>query len=311
MIGTIILFVLHTFLLYVNRTTLEHFRLNTGAKYDLGCFANFSQIMGSSIVVWCVPCIWGVDNQVYNGGEWEPGKVIVVPSHSPEVRNGHSAEQNIVPLMAPTSPLISALPRGDSAVRKGAGREKFENRHPDCLPPQVLPALVGPASVGTANNWSGVSVGGADNFSAHEGDGANSFSAAHKWRGNVLHNESGNNVYEGRLETVPQHEGAVQQQQPWWNRGSQSRGSGVWAYNSQQLTNNGLTSHSLPVVNGGNQSPLQQVVVQNAQQQWISGRNLTPALSRSNSRDTVNSTAGPNQGIFVQGAPQSMSTMIG
>jgi len=143
---------------------------------------------------------------------------------------------------------------------------------------------VGPASVGTANYWQGepLGLGGSGKFSVNEGDGANSFSAAHKWRGDVLHNVSGNNVFEGHLETVPQHEGAVQQQQPWWNRGSESRGSGVWAYNSQQLTNNGPTSHS-----------------------------RMPALSRSNSRDTLNSMPSPNQGIFVQGAPQSMSTMIG
>lgn len=85
--GTMILLTLHTFLLCVNKTTLEHFRLNTGARYNLGCFANFSQILGNTPIIWCVPCMWGVDIQVYNGGEWEPGRIIVVPSSSPEVRS--------------------------------------------------------------------------------------------------------------------------------------------------------------------------------------------------------------------------------
>jgi hypothetical protein len=194
---------------------------------------------------------------------------------------------------------------------------------------------VGPASVGTANYWQGepLGLGGSGKFSVHEGDGANSFSAAHKWRGDVLHHANGSNVYEGdfgaNLGTIPQQEGVLQQQQqqqqqPWWNRGSQERGSGIWAYNSQQSMNSGPpTGHGLPVANGGNQSPLQQLAVKNAQTQWINGgmvgtgtvlnglqANLTPVLSRSNSRDTSNSVAGANQGVFVQGSPLSMSTMI-
>jgi hypothetical protein len=122
-----VLFVLHTFLLYVNRTTLEHFRLNTGAKYDLGCLENFAQVMGSSVSVWCVPCIWGVDNQLYNGGEWEPGKVIVVPSDSPEVRNGHSAVPIIGPFTEPHFPPRCRLCR-EGIRLEGEGQEILKKR---------------------------------------------------------------------------------------------------------------------------------------------------------------------------------------
>eukprot|EP00291_Cryptomonas_curvata_P018621 CAMPEP_0172162322 /NCGR_PEP_ID=MMETSP1050-20130122/6604_1 /TAXON_ID=233186 /ORGANISM="Cryptomonas curvata, Strain CCAP979/52" /LENGTH=275 /DNA_ID=CAMNT_0012832293 /DNA_START=165 /DNA_END=988 /DNA_ORIENTATION=- len=65
----------HMSLMFANQTTIEQLKSGNPDEYSLGVTENIRQVLGATVLVWCVPCVWGVSPS-YDGVEWdrpEPG----------------------------------------------------------------------------------------------------------------------------------------------------------------------------------------------------------------------------------------------
>jgi len=95
-LGAVGLLFYHTMLLSGNQTTIEQLKNTDPDTYNLGWAGNVKQTLGHLPLVWCVPCVWGVE-EGFDGIQWdEPSKrppgQINLPTPTSTV-NGHSDYQ--------------------------------------------------------------------------------------------------------------------------------------------------------------------------------------------------------------------------
>uniref|UniRef100_A0A7S1H2W7 Palmitoyltransferase n=2 Tax=Hemiselmis andersenii TaxID=464988 RepID=A0A7S1H2W7_HEMAN len=99
--GAVGLLVYHSILMTSNQTTIEQLKQIHASTFSIGCFTNIQQVLGSSPVTWCCPCVWGVSED-FDGVQWDHPKerlsgIVSSPPFSPHAtsainHNGGSVE---------------------------------------------------------------------------------------------------------------------------------------------------------------------------------------------------------------------------
>jgi len=137
----------HLNLMSTNQTTIEQLKNGNPEEFSLGVTENVRQVLGANVLLWCLPCVWGVSPS-YDGVEWSRPE----PSENGEPLTSISVETSARSNLEPQA--VQAHPAGNGS----RSLQPFD--HSPGFPPSVpsisgssyVPAIPGasPGTNGTA-----------------------------------------------------------------------------------------------------------------------------------------------------------------
>lgn len=108
----------HMSLMLSNQTTIEQLKSGNPDEYSLGITENVRQVLGSSTLVWCIPCVWGVSPS-YDGVEWGRPEEGAPTGTEMNRLNGNGTDTSLQ-ARPPSPPIFGSGANGHSEQRPAA-----------------------------------------------------------------------------------------------------------------------------------------------------------------------------------------------